>query len=89
MTKYALKPVFVINGRQQRWAKMTSHKCVLILNALVKDKKNKKLILTIHITILSPFTKDFRGEGQLDEYIGIFLRSCLGGTDQKELKVPD
>ena len=28
-------------------------------------------------TNLSPFTKDFRGEGQLDEYIGDFSRFLL------------
>ena len=28
-------------------------------------------------TNLSPFTKDFRGEGQLDEYIGDFSRVLL------------
>ena len=28
-------------------------------------------------TNLSPFTKDFRGEDQFDEYDPIFLRSCL------------
>ena len=32
---------------------MTSRNCVLILNALLKDKKVKKFLLTIHITILS------------------------------------
>ena len=30
--------------------------------------------------------KDFRGEGQLDDYENNFLRFCLGGTDQKETK---
>ena len=36
---------------------MTSTKCVHILNALVKDKKVKKLLLTIHITILEEIWK--------------------------------
>ena len=36
---------------------MTSTNCVLILNALVKDKKPKKLLLTIDITILSEIWK--------------------------------
>ena len=31
-------------------------------------------------TNLSPFTKDFRGEDQFDEYLTIFLRSRFGGT---------
>ena len=34
-------------------AKMTSTNRVLILDALVKDKKIKKLLLSIHITILN------------------------------------
>ena len=39
-------------------AKMTSTNCVLILNALVKDKKKvKKLLLTIHIAILNEIWK--------------------------------
>ena len=38
-------------------AKMTSTNCVLILNALVKDKKVKKLLLTIHIMILNEIWK--------------------------------
>ena len=38
-------------------AKMTSTNCVLILNALVKDKKAKKLLLTIHITMLNEIWK--------------------------------
>ena len=29
-------------------------------------------------TNLSPFTKDFRGEDQYDEYLAIFPRSCFG-----------
>ena len=36
---------------------MTSTNCVLILNALVKDKKIKKLLLTIHIAILNEIRK--------------------------------
>ena len=36
---------------------MTSRNCVLILNALVKDKKVKKHLLTIHITILNEISK--------------------------------
>ena len=36
---------------------MTSTNCVLILNALVKDKKIKKLLLTIHIAILNEIWK--------------------------------
>ena len=36
---------------------MTSTNCVLILNALVKDKKLKKLLLTIHIAILNKIWK--------------------------------
>ena len=36
---------------------MTSTNCVLILNALVKDKKAKKLLLTIHITMLNEIWK--------------------------------
>ena len=38
-------------------AKMTSTDCVLILNALAKDKKVKKLLLTIHVTILNKIWK--------------------------------
>ena len=38
-------------------AKMTSTNCVLIVNALVKDKKVKKLLLTIHITLLNEIWK--------------------------------
>ena len=38
-------------------AKMTSTNCVLILNALVKNKKVKKLLLTTHITILNEIWK--------------------------------
>ena len=36
---------------------MTSTNCILILNALVKDKKVKKLLLTIHIMILNEIWK--------------------------------
>ena len=36
---------------------MTSSNCILILNALVTDKKVKKLLLTIHITILKEIWK--------------------------------
>ena len=36
---------------------MPSTNCVLILNALVKDQKVKKLLLTIHITILNKISK--------------------------------
>ena len=32
-------------------------------------------------TNLSPFTKDFRGGDQFDEYLTIFLRSGFGQTD--------
>ena len=37
--------------------KMTSTNCLMILNALVKEKKVKKLLLTIHITILNKISK--------------------------------
>ena len=36
---------------------MTSTNCRLILNDLVKEKKMKKLFLTIHITILNEIWK--------------------------------
>ena len=36
---------------------MTTTNCVLILNALTKDKKVKKLLLTVHITILNEIWK--------------------------------
>ena len=36
---------------------MTSTNRVLILNAVVKDKKIKKLLLSIHITILNEIWK--------------------------------
>ena len=38
-------------------AKMTAANCVLISNALVKEKKLKKFLLTIHITILNDILK--------------------------------
>ena len=38
-------------------AKMTAANCVLISNALVKEKKLKKFLLTIHITILNDIWK--------------------------------
>ena len=38
-------------------AKMTSTNCILILNALVKDKKVKQLFQTIHITVLNAIWK--------------------------------
>ena len=38
-------------------AKITSTNCILILNALVKEKKVKKLLLNIHITILNEIWK--------------------------------
>ena len=40
-------------------------------------------------TNLSPFTKDFRGGDQLDEYLGIFLRSGFVQTGyyQKNIKM--
>ena len=51
--KYKIwKHFFQIINKLNSAAKMTSTNCVLILNALVKDKKSKKLLLTIHITIL-------------------------------------
>ena len=37
-------------------------------------------------TNLSPFTKDFRGGDQFDEYLTIFLRSGFGQTDNYQLK---
>ena len=36
---------------------MTSTSCIFILNALVKDKKTRKLLLTIHITKLNEIWK--------------------------------
>ena len=38
-------------------------------------------------TNLSPFTKDFRGEDQYDEYLTIFRRSCFGETILAECKL--
>ena len=46
--KYFLQIIKKLNNA----AKMTSTNRVLILNAVVKDKKIKKLLLSIHITIL-------------------------------------
>ena len=37
--------------------KMTSTNCLMILNALVKEKKVKKLLLTLHTTILNEIWK--------------------------------
>ena len=37
-------------------------------------------------TNLSPFTKDFRGEDQYDEYLTIFLRSWFVETDSYQIK---
>ena len=37
-------------------------------------------------TNLSPFTKDFRGGDQFDEYLTIFLRSGFGQTDNYQWK---
>ena len=45
------KHFFLIINKVNNVAKMTSTNCVLILNALVKDKNLKKL--TTHITILN------------------------------------
>ena len=48
--KYKIwKYFFQVINKLNSAAKMTSTNCVLILNALVKDKKIKKLLLTIHI----------------------------------------
>ena len=48
--KYKIwKHFFQVINKLNSAAKMTSTNCVLILNALVKDKKIKKLLLTIHI----------------------------------------
>ena len=44
---------FKIINKLNSAAKMTSANCVLILNVLVKDKNVKKLLPTIHITILN------------------------------------
>ena len=52
--KYKIwKYFFEIIKKLSSAAKMTSTNCALILNALVKDKKTRKVLLTIHITILS------------------------------------
>ena len=56
--KYKIwKCFFEIIKKLNSLAKMTSTNCVLILNALVKDKKTRKLLLTIHITILTEIWK--------------------------------
>ena len=56
--KYKIwKHFFQIINKLNSAAKMTSTNCLLILNALVKDKKIKKLILTIHIAILNEIWK--------------------------------
>ena len=52
--KYFLQIIKKLNNA----AKMTSTNRVLILNAVVKDKKIKKLLLSIHITILNEIWKD-------------------------------
>ena len=58
MEKYKLwKHFFQIINKLNSAAKQTSANCVLILNALVKDKKVKKLLLTIHIAILNEIWK--------------------------------
>ena len=51
--KYFIQTINKLNSA----AKMTSTNCVLVLNAPVKDKKVKKLLLTIHITILNEIWK--------------------------------
>ena len=51
--KYFLQIIKKLNNA----AKMTSTNRVLILNAVVKDKKIKKLLLSIHITILNEIWK--------------------------------
>ena len=74
---------------------MTSTNCVLILNALAKDKKVKKLLLTIHITILyeiwkarnllkhqkKSFTNDV-----IIKKINTKLREIVGNNFQKHLR---
>ena len=52
-----LKYFFEVIKKLSSAAKMISTNCVLILNALVKDKKTRKLLLTIHITILNEIWK--------------------------------
>ena len=51
--KYFLQIIKKLNNA----AKMTSTNRVVILNAVVKDKKIKKLLLSIHITILNEIWK--------------------------------
>ena len=51
--KYFLQIIKKLNNA----AKMTSTNRVLILNAVVKDKKIKKLLLSVHITILNEIWK--------------------------------
>ena len=56
--KYKIwKIFFQIINKLNSAAKMRSTNCVLIVNALVKDKKFKKLLLTIHIAILNKIRK--------------------------------
>ena len=56
--KYKIwKHFFQIINKLNSAAKMTSTNSVLILNALVKDKKIKKLLLTIYIVILNEIRK--------------------------------
>ena len=56
--KYKIwKYFFEVIKKLSSAAKMISTNCVLILNALVKDKKTRKLLLTIHITILNEIWK--------------------------------
>ena len=56
--KYKIwKHFFQIINKLNSAVKMTSTNWILILNALVKDKKIKKLLLTIHITILKEIWK--------------------------------
>ena len=51
--KYFLQIIKKLNNA----AKKTSTNRVLILNAVVKDKKIKKLLLSVHITILNEIWK--------------------------------
>ena len=56
--KYKILKYFLqIIKKLDNAAKMTSTNRVLILNAVVKDKKIKKLLLSIHITILNEIWK--------------------------------
>ena len=56
--KYKMwKHFFQIINKLNSAAKIRSTNCVLIVNALVKDKKVKKLLLTIHIAILNEIWK--------------------------------